>query len=66
MSFVQAMDGDSQYQETHFPYSPTEGEGSTSLLCDKPENRLGLKVNNSGGGDFYVLGYFADVLVGFN
>jgi len=39
LSYSQAMDGDSQYQETHFPYSPTEGEGSTSLLCDKPENR---------------------------
>ena len=38
---VQAMDSDSQYQETHFPYSPeaAAGEGSTSLLCDKPENR---------------------------
>jgi len=38
LSYSQAMDSDSQYQETHFPYSP-ETEGSTSLLCDKPENR---------------------------
>jgi len=40
LSYSQAMDSDSQYQETHFPYSPeASGEGSTSLLCDKPENR---------------------------
>merc|ERR1712233_204834 len=41
LSYSQAMDSDSQYQETHFPYSPeaAAGEGSTSLLCDKPENR---------------------------
>jgi hypothetical protein len=40
LSYTQAIDTNTEYQETHFPYSPAgEVAVSTSLLCDKPENR---------------------------
>jgi len=41
-SYSQAIDDDdleNQYQETHFPYNAEDVTVSTTLLCDKAENR---------------------------